>query len=59
MKKKKEKIKWQVVCTAIACITAIEMYALSIGINGVLLTIVIGIIAGLAGYVIPGPIKIK
>ena len=59
MVKSKEKIDWRIICMAIVCITVIEMYALSMGINGVLLTIVIGIIAGMAGYILPSPIKIK
>ena len=36
--------------SGIIAITILETYALSQGINGVLLTTVIGIIAGLAGY---------
>ena len=35
---------------AMVCITILEVYALSEGINGVLLTTVIGALAGLAGY---------
>ena len=36
--------------TAIGAITAIEMAALSIGMNGILLTAVVAAIAGLGGY---------
>ena len=43
--------------TAIVCIAAIEVYALSQGINGFLLTVVVGIIAGIAGYSIKGVVK--
>jgi len=38
------------VVTAIICITALEAIALSQGINGLLLTLAIGAIAGLGGY---------
>ncbi len=37
---------------AMACITTMELYALSQGINGVALTAVIGALAGLGGYAI-------
>jgi len=36
--------------TAIICITIVEIYALSQGIDGVALSTSIGIIAGLGGY---------
>ena len=42
-----------VVITAIICLTILEIYALSQGMNGVLLTTVIAVIAGLAGWRIP------
>lgn len=35
---------------AIAAITGIELYALSQGINGTLMTVAFSVIAGLAGY---------
>lgn len=35
---------------ALACITVLEAIALCKGIDGVLLTTVIGVIAGIAGY---------
>jgi len=38
------------VIVAMVAITTLEIYAISQGINGVLLTSVIGILAGLAGY---------
>ena len=44
-----------VVCTGIVCIAVIECYALSKGINGVILTGVIAIIAGAIGVTIPTP----
>ena len=39
-----------VVMTAIICLTILEIYALSQGVNGMLLTTVTAIIAGLAGW---------
>lgn len=56
---KKKQVDWRVLCVALACLTALEIYALSRGINGTILTIVVGIIAGVAGFTIPTPIKIK
>ena len=44
-----------IVCMAIGSITILEVYALSQGINGVLLTGVIAIVAGLAGWMAPQP----
>ncbi len=51
----KHKPHRSVVITAIVVIGAVEVYALSQGINGVLLTGALAIIAGLAGWVIPAP----
>ncbi len=51
----KHKPHRSVVITAIIVIGVVEVYALSQGVNGVLLTAVIGVIAGLAGWVIPSP----
>ena len=53
----KQKIDWRIVCVALVCLTGIEIYALSQGINGTYLSIVIAVIAGIAGFVIPSPIK--
>lgn len=47
-----------VVIAAIAGITIIECVAINNGINGVVLTAVIGVLAGLAGWVAP-PLKLK
>ena len=54
---KKQKIDWKVVSTGLICITALEIYALSQGINGLALTVVVGIIAATIGVVIPNPMK--
>ena len=48
-----EKIDWRIIITIVLCITAIEIYALSIGINGILLTAVIAGLLGLAGWTAP------
>lgn len=49
----KQKIDWKVICVALVCLTGIEIYALSQGINGTFLSIVIAIIAGIAGWTVP------
>jgi len=48
-----EKIDYRVLITGIIAITIIELYALSKGINGIILTIVVGIIASAIGISIP------
>jgi len=53
MKKQKEKIDWKIVVTALGCITLLEAMALAKGIDGILLTSVIGIIAGIVGWTSP------
>ena len=55
MKTKIPKIDWRIVVTALVCITVLEIYALSQGINGVQLAIVIGAICTVAGIAIPRP----
>ncbi len=59
MKKEKEKIDWRIISTALICLTALELYALSQGYDGLLLLSVFGIIAATIGVVIPNPIRIK
>lgn len=39
-------------CVSMVCITALEIYALSQGIDGVALAATVGVIAGLGGYAI-------
>lgn len=46
-------IHWKNLSTAIICITVLELAAIFNGFNGILLTTVIAIIAGLVGYRIP------
>ncbi len=46
----KKQAKWVVTTTAILGLTAIEIYALSQGINGTLMMFTAAAIAGIAGY---------
>ena len=55
----KEKIGWKIVCTGIAALTILEIYALSQGINGTLLSIVIAVIGLAIGVTIPVPKILK
>ena len=50
-----KKIKTNVIIAAIVGITVVECFALMNGIDGIVLTTVVGIIAGLAGWVLPQP----
>lgn len=59
MKKKKTKIDWRVICVGLICITVLEMYALSMGINGTLLKTVLMAIAVTIGITLPNPIGKK
>ena len=52
-------IKTSIILMAMLCITALELAALYKGIDGQLFTIVVAVIAGLAGLVLPSPIKLK
>ena len=51
----KEKVDWRIVITAIIGLVVLECVALMNGIDGTIFSIVIAIIAGLAGWVIPTP----
>ena len=55
----KEKPDWRIIITAIVALTVIEIYALSQGINGTLLLLIMSIIAGLAGWIIPTPYSLR
>ena len=57
MAKKKQKVDWRVVCVGLICITALEIYALSQGINGTLLKMVLMVIAGGIGLILPNPLN--
>jgi len=52
-------IKNRTVCVVIICITILELVALNLGYNGTLLKIVLIILAGLGGLVIPTPRSLK
>lgn len=54
-----KKIDWRIVVTAIIAITILECVALFNGINGTYFSIVLAILAGLAGYILPSPIGTK
>ncbi len=53
---KQPKTDWRVICMGIGCITAMEIIALLKGINGILLTTVIGIVAVAIGVTIKNPL---
>ena len=53
MAKEKQKIHKDVLITGILAITAIEITALSLGFDGVMLTTVIALIAGAIGISLP------
>ena len=50
-------LDWRIVAIGIAALTIIECVALSNGINGTLMTFVIGIIAAAIGVAMPVRIK--
>lgn len=53
----KKKGDWRIIIVGMACLTCAEIYALSQGINGVMFSIFVAIIAGAIGVTIPNPIK--
>ena len=52
-------MKTSVLITAIICITMLEAFALYLGFDGTMFTMVMVILAGLAGLVIPTPKVLK
>jgi hypothetical protein len=54
---KKTKVDWKIVVTGLVCLTIAELYALNQGINGVLFTAYVAIIAGAIGVFVPNPLK--
>jgi len=48
-----------IVCTAIASLTIMELYALSKGINGTMFSVIIAAVAGLGGWSLPQPKILK
>ncbi len=53
MTAKKPKVDWRIVCTGIIALTVLEVFALSHGINGTLLSFIIAIIGLAIGVTIP------
>ena len=56
MTTKQPKTDWRVLCTGIVAITAMEIVALLKGLNGVLLTSVIGLVALVIGVSTKNPV---
>lgn len=53
---KRKKIKdGKIVITGIICVTLLELFALYKGHDGMILTTVVALVAGLAGWTIPTP----
>jgi len=50
-----KRVDWKVIACAIVAITTMEIAALSHGLNGTLLTLSIAAVAGLGGWILPGP----
>jgi len=57
MTNKKKQIDWKVISIGIVCLSAIEIYALSQGINGILMSFIAGIIGLAIGVNVPNTIK--
>ena len=45
----------KIIITAIICISALEMTALLLGHDGMILVSVVAVVSGLAGWTIPAP----
>ena len=56
---KKNKTDWRVICVGMVCLTAAELYALSLGFNGYLLTAFMATMAGFIGLKIETPNILK
>jgi hypothetical protein len=56
---KQTNLDWRIVVAGIAAIAVIEVVALIKGVDGTLMLLTTAAIAGLAGYVIPSPVKLK
>ncbi len=53
------KVDIKIILFGLACLTTLEIVALCNGINGTMFTMVIAIIAGITGFVVPTPNLIK
>jgi hypothetical protein len=51
--KKQKSIDWRIIVTGLFCLTIIEAFALCNGIDGKILTMVVGVIALTIGIAIP------
>lgn len=49
----------KIIITGLICLTVLEITALTQGINGTLLTVVIGVIAAVMGVAVPTPKVMK
>lgn len=58
MAKRKQKIDWRIIATAIIGLVVIECFAMSNGINGTFRMIITALIAAMAGVAIPTPKQI-
>jgi len=52
-----KKIDWKIIVTGLICLTAIAIAAQFNGIDGTLMTLIIGVIALAIGVALPNPIK--
>ncbi len=48
-----------IIICGMVCLTLVEMYALSRGINGTFLTLYVGVMTGAMGIMIPTPKRLK
>lgn len=55
MATKKKKVDWRVIVGGMVCLTIVEVYAMSQGINGLMFAAFAAIIGGAIGVVIPTP----
>ena len=55
----KKEIDWRIVCIGLICLTSYGIYAASKGIDGIIMSVIIGVIALAIGVTIPSFIKSK
>ncbi len=53
----KRKIDWKIVCMGILCLSIVEIYAMTLGLNGTLRAAYFAIVAGVIGLTIPSPLS--
>ena len=54
----KQKINWKVLCIGIVCLSAIEIVALMKGVDGTIMSLIIGVIGLAMGLTLP-QLKLK